>query len=241
MILVYTSPCATTLIPLWLGADIAFTDTLVPQVDMMILTMGELPDTPLELPCILVVQEHDPVWLKVADDYVLRSELSEEVLTRAIQRTARDMEDVQRLVKQAQTDPLTRLPNRYALQKSASIKGSTVVFLDLDGFKDYNDTQGHAAGDQVLCNLGGIVTASIAPQDRCYRIGGDEFLCVLAGTAMDGVARAKQLHQRLRALPVGVSMGVTYVQEAHFHAILPIIDAALYQSKRSGKNRVTVV
>jgi diguanylate cyclase (GGDEF)-like protein len=101
------------------------------------------------------------------------------------------------LREQAMTDPLTGLGNRRKLasdlterlRRASDPSGEPLVLmlLDLDGFKSYNDTFGHFAGDSLLSRLGGKLAAAVAPQGTAYRLGGDEF-CVLLP------ARARELH-----------------------------------------------
>ncbi|OYV39377.1 MAG: diguanylate cyclase [Thiomonas sp. 20-64-5] len=110
----------------------------------------------------------------------------------------------ERLLWQAQHDPLTRLPNRYALDKwlpqrlaSAQSCGGmlAVALLDLDDFKTINDQWGHAAGDTVLQQVAGHLRHALGPNDLLARIGGDEFVLVLQD--LHGV---DQVEQRLGAL-----------------------------------------
>ena len=90
---------------------------------------------------------------------------------------------------EARTDELTGLPNRRsfveALDASAGRSGS-VLLLDLDSFKEVNDTLGHQAGDQLLLAIGAVVRDGLA-QERCGRpAGGDEFAVLLAGIDIAG-------------------------------------------------------
>jgi diguanylate cyclase (GGDEF)-like protein len=102
------------------------------------------------------------------------------------------------------TDPLTSLPNRrYMLQHleqelaRAGRRGLelALVLMDLDDFKEINDTRGHQVGDQALRAVAAVLRASIRPYDLCVRYGGDEFVLILldCGTAQaDGRRRALQ-------------------------------------------------
>ncbi len=89
--------------------------------------------------------------------------------------------------RQALTDSLTGLGNRRRLMEelerdiseATPVKPRTCVILDLDGFKGYNDSYGHPAGDELLTRLGGRLAGAVAPHGRAYRLGGDEF-CVVA-------------------------------------------------------------
>jgi diguanylate cyclase (GGDEF)-like protein len=104
-------------------------------------------------------------------------------------RLAHTYHDNQRLFERAQTDPLTGLGNRSALllDLGEMLRGKdngdpdtqVLVMLDLNGFKLYNDTFGHPAGDALLTRLAGRFEAVVAPHGRAYRIGGDEFCALL--------------------------------------------------------------
>jgi diguanylate cyclase (GGDEF)-like protein len=94
-----------------------------------------------------------------------------------------------RLLEQVRTDPLTGLASRGALQvdleglcaRATEEELLSVVLFDLNGFKRYNDTCGHPAGDELLAELGGRLKAAVAGDGAAYRVGGDEFCVVLTG------------------------------------------------------------
>jgi diguanylate cyclase (GGDEF)-like protein len=99
------------------------------------------------------------------------------------------------LREQALTDPLTGLGNRRKLATELTERlGQTadplvLMMFDLDGFKGYNDTFGHLAGDALLARLGGKLFAAVEPHGTAYRLGGDEF-CVLLPARLDGLQQA---------------------------------------------------
>jgi two-component system cell cycle response regulator len=148
---------------------------------------------------------------------------------------------------QARTDALTGLGNRFALMQGmehASADGTPHVLLlfDLDGFKNYNDSYGHPAGDALLARLGARLQATTAADGSAYRIGGDEF-CVLgpwpAGESPESlIERARDaLSEEGDGFRVGASCG---------HALLPdeapdaaealrVADRRLYAEKNSGR------
>jgi two-component system, cell cycle response regulator len=118
-------------------------------------------------------------------------------LLAVIVRTAMTFEENQRITRrvsrQAVTDALTGLGNRRSLlaDLGEALSASPAVFsiliiFDLDGFKRYNDSFGHPAGDALLVRLGGKLAASVTGGGRSYRLGGDEF-CVLAPVPNEGV------------------------------------------------------
>ena len=152
-------------------------------------------------------------------------------------------------------DALTGLPNRRMvdvfLQQhfAASQRGQplTVVIFDLDRFKNYNDTYGHAAGDQALEAFGDILKRQTRDSDIAGRYGGEEFLAILPSSDMDGARQyAVRVREALarRELPSGtritVSAGVAVSGPTMSDAseLVRAADAALYQAKAAGGNRV---
>ena len=126
----------------------------------------------------------------------------------------------------------------------------TIVFLDIDHFKQVNDTHGHAAGDAVLRTLGGLLRAGLRDQlDWAGRYGGEEFLIVLPETGIDAALLfAERLRQKIERTPiehagntffVSSSFGVAQLGEDEDAAdLLARADALLYRAKERGRNCV---
>ncbi|WP_179855452.1 GGDEF domain-containing protein [Paractinoplanes atraurantiacus] len=148
---------------------------------------------------------------------------------------------------QAFHDALTGLPNRAAFHRhTAGLSGATaVLMLDLDGFKQVNDTLGHAAGDALLAAVGRRIAAEVRPGDLVARLGGDEFAVVMpgAGEAEAAAVGARLLDRIAEPIPyrgtelhargsLGVSVG------ADVEALLHEADTALYAAKAAGKGVV---
>ncbi|MBP1859208.1 diguanylate cyclase (GGDEF)-like protein [Rhizobium herbae] len=154
-------------------------------------------------------------------------------------------------------DPLTALPNRRYLDEilaqkhsSAAKQGLASIFhIDLDRFKEINDTLGHAAGDEILRHAAKILRANTGDDDFVGRIGGDEFVIISRSGGIEGHDAA--LAQRIidaMSIPVtykeqecriGVSIGIAHQArlEEELTQVLVNADIALYEAKRRGRNR----
>lgn len=161
-----------------------------------------------------------------------------------------EMEDV------AHRDHLTGLPNRIALdsymEKAMNqSKSITVLYLDLDGFKQVNDTLGHEAGDKLLVEVGSRLKQSIRSDELVARMGGDEFVIVLSSDT-DPNEQGMKVGERViskvnkpytidgETVSVGCSIGGA-VWTAGIGEVSDVVrraDEALYEVKRTGKNRI---
>jgi diguanylate cyclase (GGDEF)-like protein len=171
----------------------------------------------------------------------------------------RALEDLQ---EQAITDPLTGLLNRRYLREylpreltRATRDGAPValIMMDLDYFKRVNDTFGHEAGDLVLREIGALLRNNIRGSDIACRFGGEEFVIVLPGSALE-VARkraeairaaTRHLNLTYHGQPVGTltaSFGVALFPDhaANPESLLRAADEALYGAKGSGRDRVVI-
>lgn len=192
--------------------------------------------------------------------FVVRAtrELSEALLS--LLRLRRELEIEHRIASQAaRTDELTGLNNLRAFKEQADTMFAyarrydvplCALLLDIDHFKRINDTYGHVVGDRVLQAVAQRLKSSLREADVCGRLGGEEFAVLLAGTDMP---EALQIAEKLRAavqaivvpmngdaLHVTISVGVAKADMACLDtaALLAQADAAMYQAKSSGRNRV---
>ncbi|MEO0321522.1 MAG: GGDEF domain-containing protein [Myxococcota bacterium] len=154
----------------------------------------------------------------------------------------------------ASTDALTGLGNRRAVDRfvkrhKLSHDAVGVVALDIDHFKQVNDTHGHDAGDMVLRHVAETLRQELRGNDHAYRVGGEEFLVVLSGTDREGAAAtAERLREQVErqllriegaTLKVTVSAGVAlWGGGTSFQRASKAADVALYEAKRGGRNRV---
>jgi diguanylate cyclase (GGDEF)-like protein len=128
----------------------------------------------------------------------------------------------------------------------------SLVLLDVDEFKQVNDAQGHAVGDELLAEVGRLLHEQIRRADRAFRIGGDEFAILLPHTGADGAA---QLARRILATGLAVRPAASYARPISFSAgvasypehatnreqLQLYADSAMYRGKRSGRTVITVV
>jgi diguanylate cyclase (GGDEF)-like protein len=155
--------------------------------------------------------------------------------------------------QRAETDPLTELPNRRAFDRAlarASRGPLALVALDLDDFKQVNDTLGHAAGDAALRHLARVLREGLRDGDLASRVGGDEFFVLLPGGDLRlGLEVAERLRAQVEARPLRaegaerpltLSCGVAAFPDPVASAgnLVKMADAALYQAKGAGRNCV---
>lgn len=164
-------------------------------------------------------------------------------LARDLARQANAFKDL------AYTDALSGLPNRRAFEDRASrlrdfsdAKPLAVLMMDLDGFKQVNDLEGHEAGDRILVSMARAIAGGLREGDFVARLGGDEFAALLPRTNLE---EAESLAERLRAsvqdagsgASVTSSFGVAMLEDDVRRALLRA-DVALYEAKNSGRNMV---
>ncbi len=159
------------------------------------------------------------------------------------------------LVQLSTIDALTGAGNRRALDDRLRSEieiykrtgnSMSVILLDFDNFKEINDERGHAAGDELLVRISSVIMDRIRTTDSLFRYGGDEFVVFAASTDLQ---TPSQLAEDLRALVdadesvsgyrVSISLGVAeYQRDESMADWLGRADAALFESKRTGRNRV---
>ena len=169
-----------------------------------------------------------------------------------VQSLSRRLEDAE---KQAKSDPLTGLGNRRKLAEFLTATDRSVcsvIALDIDHFKAINDSYGHDVGDEILTLLAELLTGSVRESDMVARLGGEEFCIILPAIEADQAYHiAEKIRQAVEIHPfstsqttiaVTISLGVAGHKEGESNAAwLKRADQALYQSKSSGRNMVTMV
>ncbi len=169
-------------------------------------------------------------------------------------------QEMKRLSDEVSTDQLTQIANRRGLMQAFDAERSrlervgsslSVGLLDIDNFKRLNDQMGHVVGDEALKTLAAVVSKTLRPTDHVARYGGEEFVVLLPDTPVD---EGRQILTRLqRSLSVGLFMheqkqvfvtfsaGVTAYQPPEaIEDALERADQALYEAKRTGKNRTCI-
>lgn len=183
-------------------------------------------------------------------------------ITRSKHTTTILQHEYQQALVEAETDALTRMGNRRALdrlRRLLTLNGQnrtiSALMIDIDWFKPYNDSLGHVQGDKCLRIIADVIRSGFRSEEAYpLRIGGEEFLIMLVDT--DQLAAAKVARRILsnihnRAIPhptsdsghVTLSIGVataTVTDNDSISAVIEAADKALYQSKQTGRNQVTV-
>lgn len=164
----------------------------------------------------------------------------------------RDFES--RLRHDARHDPLTGLPNRAMfgealdLHLSGVSRSVAVAFVDLDGFKEVNDTFGHPVGDRLLQMVARRLLSAVREEDTVARLGGDEFTIALwevAGTddaikvaakLIDAVAKPYTIDDQVMTVTTSAGISIYPIHGEDVEALVKVADLALYQAKQAGKN-----
>jgi diguanylate cyclase (GGDEF)-like protein len=154
-------------------------------------------------------------------------------------------------------DALTGLPNRRLLMDRLSSaiaharrnkSAMAVMYLDLDGFKQINDTFGHAAGDTLLSMVAARLVAAVRQEDTVARLGGDEFMIVLwellhadgvaklVSKVIQAVSQPYSIQDRCVSMTVSVGVGIYPLHGEEVETLMKSADQALYEAKRTGKN-----
>ncbi|MFP5298585.1 MAG: putative bifunctional diguanylate cyclase/phosphodiesterase [Actinomycetota bacterium] len=222
-----------------------------------------LRDLSPDLPVIVIIGADESSGIQAvqlgAQDYLLKDHVQSENLHRAVVYAVERNRLRAELARQALHDALTGLPNRmlfmdrlgHALSDVNRGRGSVaVLYLDLDHFKEVNDSLGHAAGDDVIMLAANRLVSSTRTSDTVARLGGDEFavLCTDVYDPMEIEALVRRIHAAFGPpfpiddafMYVGVSIGVALSDSSGVDPTVVVRDAdtALYEAKETGRNRV---
>ena len=208
-------------------------------------------------PIIVMTAEMDPgvdreAVRSGASDYLQKGRIDSQVLERCIRYAIERKQSERKLARLAHYDPLTNVPNRILFRDrlgravERAKRGQQTValfFVDLDGFKQINDTMGHDAGDALIRAVAERLAACVRKSDSVARIGGDEFTLILEDVSTTGdivnVARkvieviSKPVPFGSQQLFVGASIGIAVYPEGgeDIDSLLKHADMAMYQAK----------
>lgn len=192
-----------------------------------------------------------------ADQFIYQAA---EVISRGVAQYLQRRRAEERLLFASTHDPLTELPNRAMLvdiiekrlQKGGSLAEFGLFFIDLDRYKNINDTLGHEAGDDALIQMAKRLTKLLREEDVIARVGGDEFVVVIPGIAQDSAAEAIA-HRILREIEIPLSWhDRTYNLSASIgvalaprdgnaaYTLIKNADTAMYRVKSSGRNGIQI-
>lgn len=246
--------------------DLVLLDLAMPGIDgFKFLKLKNQRETQVSIPVIVLtgsenIEEKLRGFEAGASDYLTKPFHDAELVARArVHLQVRLM--TQRLRQMARTDALTGLANRgyftECLERElhrASRNGTAVglIMVDVDHFKELNDTHGHQAGDALLIKIAESLVLGLRSSDLVGRYGGEEFVMLLPDTGSAGVTiAAERARKQIRQLEVPFSE-VTLTATASFGAvsntlagctvqdIIRAADQALYEAKQQGRNRVVV-
>jgi diguanylate cyclase (GGDEF)-like protein len=243
--------------------DCVFLDYRLPDSDGATIFRSMLEDHDSAAAVIFLTGEEDEeLALRLmgsgAVDYLNKADISASVLKRAVRYASARQNFHTQLAELARTDVLTGLPNRSSLESvltkavaQAKRSGTlaAVALLDLDHFKNINDTMGHSAGDRLLKMTANRLTSVVRETDTVMRLGGDEFVVIAPNMqSADGAAiHAQKLIDALRLpfpaedqdLFVSTSVGIALapIDGADSDTLLQSADLALYKAKADGRGK----
>lgn len=174
---------------------------------------------------------------------------------------AESVRDSRKFEQHASTDALTGLGNRHAMEKlfpaevlrcQQNEQPVSLIMIDVDGFKVFNDQFGHISGDRVLSAVAKVLLDKFRPRDLLVRYGGDEFAVLLPGVnETEALAIADRVRKTVSSstdsnndsliqIPVRISMGVAQLgSQGTFEGLLRAADEALYRAKNAGRDLVS--
>jgi len=209
----------------------------------------------------LVVQKNLTVAKIKRENESLRQEL-EHALQEVCDKNVQLEQSLKKVEELAATDPLTGLYNRRHFSKVLDqlfaeaqryAKDMSCVMIDLDKYKQLNDSYGHQVGDELLILAGKVISANMRRMDVAARYGGDEFVLLLPqATAADAASAAQRIREEFKQASalllarqegVSMSMGVGSIAGNHpIHAdqLVTLADSALYEAKEAGRDRISL-
>lgn len=232
------------LFSMWLSATLSVI-AIIDRVDLA----WKLVFTMLVYSLVLVYMLK-PIAYRMIDTIYLQ--LVNQALANQLQRTLKDVSH------QANTDALTGMLNRHALNSSLSeliVKGErrrspfSLLMIDIDFFKDVNDTYGHDVGDKAIQHVALCIADQLRDDDLCFRFGGEEFVVLLPNTnTTEAVYVAERIRKAVEDTPLQdpehpmtISIGVaTHQYGMTAEMLLKAADDEVYVAKANGRNRISI-
>ena len=226
------------------------------DVDLAAMAAGRMTSTSWEVQ--LRTADGTPAWTQQSLSVVESAADGRYLIALVEDITGRKLAE-QALVHQSLHDPLTSLPNRNLLHDriehalaASQRSGGTVglLFLDLDGFKQVNDGAGHAAGDALLTQVAQRLLRCVRPGDTVSRLGGDEFavvcpdvgdtdgLRIVANRILESLRAPFEVLDSVHHISASIGLAMSDQQIPSVVRMLELADAAMYDAKRSGKDRI---
>lgn len=248
------------------GCEAVLLDLGLPDAQGLATLQAIRPYAPACPVVVLTGDDDEAVGLQAvvdgAQDFLVKGSFDGGLLRRCLGFAAHRKRAEHALLQRALHDELTGLPRRTLLMDrlqeaiKRARRGHTegaLLFIDLDHFKQTNDSFGHAAGDAVLCAVAGRLRAALRGADTAARVGGDEFVVLLPNlhAADDALMVGRKLMAALTQplqfgadqLAISASIGVAGFNDAHSSAqeLMGRADAAMYAAKKSGRGGVRVL
>jgi two-component system cell cycle response regulator len=252
-----------------ISMHVVITDIMLPGLDGLELT--DLVKKSYDTDIIVMTAysgnySYEEVINKGASDLVFKPVRYKELLLRLKrvlkeQQLSRDrIQMLEKLQKLAITDGLTKLYNsRYfynqldlEVDRSNRYRHSlSLLLLDIDHFKSYNDRFGHLEGDKLLVRIGEVIKACLRKMDTAYRYGGEEFTVILPETSgQEAIHVAERIRTGIgkevfspdsgNKVKITISIGVTeYITGERISVLVERVDKAMYTSKENGRNRIS--
>ena len=255
--------------------DLILLDIMMPEMDgYEVCNRLKKKEKTKHIPIIFLTAKSDEDSIEKAydvggTDYVTKPFRPKELLARVkkeltMQKLIKDLKETQKELRELSvTDPMTKLYNRrYFSHLSLELvelakrdnQELSLIMLDIDKFKNVNDTYGHDVGDEVIIDLATTLTNEKRKSDFAFRMGGEEFVLLLPHTSLEG---AELLAQKIRKiiessavnlndnqqLKYTISLGVSIfniVNDTGLETVLKRADEALYEAKETGRNKVCV-
>jgi len=225
------------------------------------------PDTP-----VVIITGHDDentaiaALQKGAQEYIVKEHINNNIIKRVLQSSILRKKVEQNLKKKAYTDALTGLPNRISFEHTANKmierakrrkEKEALLFIDLNKFKEINDTYGHEAGNKVLIEVAERLKSALRKSDLIARYAGDEFICYLDSNRSQKIntplceliaqkivhAVEKPFYFKNKKLEISLSIGIAIFPDAgvDFETLLNNADKAMYKAKKDNEKQFCFV